>query len=103
MVLIVVPSKRIDLLLGVLERRKPVHVQTLLSEPAIERLDRGIVRRFAPATEVQDHAVGVRPQIHHRADELRPIVAVDPLRQPAREPQALERRRHVLAAEPPTQ
>lgn len=62
-ILNLVPSKRIDLVLGVLERRKPVHVQTLLAEPTTERLDRGVVGRVSPVTEVQAHAVGVRPRL----------------------------------------
>jgi hypothetical protein len=53
MMLIVVPPKRIDLVLCVLERREPVHVQTLLSEPAIEGFDRGVVRRLAASAEVE--------------------------------------------------
>ena len=44
MMLIVVPPKRIDLVLRVLHRREPVHVQAFVSEPAIERFDGGVVR-----------------------------------------------------------
>ena len=81
MVLIVVPPKRIDLLLRIVERREPVHVQTLFPKPTIERLDRGVVRRLPAATEVENHAVRVRPQVHRGTDELAAIVTVDPLRQ----------------------
>src|SRR5215203_5828447 len=38
MMLIVVPPKRVDLLLRVVHRCKPVHVQTLFPEATVERL-----------------------------------------------------------------
>lgn len=99
MMLIVVPPKGIDLLLRVLERREPVHVQTVFAKPSVERLDHRVVRRLAPATEVEDHAVGIRPEIHRGTDELRAVVAVDPLGQPPIEPEALECRGDVLPCE----
>ena len=102
MMLIVVPPKRIDLVLRVLQRRKPVHVQAFVSEPAIERFDCGVVRGFTPTAEVQDDAVGIGSQVHRRTDELRPVIAIDPLRQAALEPQALERGRHIVAAQAST-
>ena len=78
MMLIVVPPKGIDLLLRVVDRSEPMHVQTFFSEASIERFDRGIVRRFAAATEVEDDAVRVRPENHRRTDELCSVVAVNP-------------------------
>src|SRR5688572_9144811 len=100
MVLIVVPPKRVDLLLRVLQRREPVHVQTLFPKSSVERFDRGVVRRFAAPTEVEDDSVGIRPQIHGRTDKLGPVVAVDPLRESALESEALERRGNLLATKP---
>ena len=47
MILIVVPPKHVDLLLRVLERREPMHVQTFLPEPPVERFDGGVVRGLA--------------------------------------------------------
>src|SRR5687767_14739233 len=91
MVLIVVPPERVDLLLRIVQRREPVYVHTFFAKPPIEGLDRGIVRRFATSTEVEDHGVRVRPQVHGGADELRPVVAVDALRQSSLEAQSLER------------
>jgi hypothetical protein len=46
MMLIVVPSKRVDLLLRVLQRLKPMDVEALLTEAPVERLDRRVVGRF---------------------------------------------------------
>ena len=49
MILIVVLSPRLDLGRGVLEGFEPVHVQTLVAEPAVERFDGRIVGRlFVP-------------------------------------------------------
>ena len=69
--LILVPPKGIDFLLRVLQQREPAHVQALLPKPAVEGFDRG-------------------PEVNRGADELGAVVAVDPLRQPALEAQALE-------------
>jgi len=79
----VVPPKRIDLLLRVFQRRKPVHVQILFPEAPVERFDGGVVGRFAAPTEVQDDAVGIRPEVHRGADELGSVVAINTLRQSA--------------------
>ncbi len=99
MILIVVPSKRVDLLLRVVDRREPMHVQTLLAKPPVERFDRGIVGWFAPTTEIENHAVGIGPEIHRGTDELGAVVAVDALRQAALDAQALERRHDVATTE----
>ena len=82
MMLIVVPSPGIDLGLRVLDRYEPVHVETLLPKPTIKRFDRRVVGRLAAPTEVERDAVRVGPQIHRRTDELRAVVAIDPLGQP---------------------
>ena len=74
MMLIVIPSKRIDLLLRVLDRREPVHVQTFFTESPIERFDRRVVGRLAAPAEIEDDAVAVCPEIHRGADELGPVV-----------------------------
>src|SRR5688572_24984003 len=50
MMLIVVPPKRIDLPLRIVDRREPMHVQTLLAKPPVERFDRGIVGRHVVLT-----------------------------------------------------
>ena len=89
MMLIVVPPKRIDLSLRVLERREPMQVQTFFAESSVEGFD-GVVRRCTPTTEVEDHAAGVRPQVHRRTDELGAVVAIDPLRQTALKAQPLD-------------
>ena len=74
-------------------------VQTLFAKPAIEGFDRGVVRRLPAATEVEDDAVGVRSPVHRGADELGPVVAVDPLWQSALESEPPECGGDILAAE----
>ena len=76
-----------------------MHVQTFFAESAIEGFDRRIVGRLASTTEVENDAVGVRPQVHRRADELRDVVAVDALRQSAFKAQSLERGDDVATTE----
>jgi hypothetical protein len=47
MMLIVVPSKRVDFLLRILQRLKPVDVEALFAEAPVEGLDRrGLPRRL---------------------------------------------------------
>jgi len=49
------------------------------AESSVEGFDDRIVRGLAASAEVQDHAAGIRAQIHCGADELRTVVAIDPL------------------------
>src|SRR5262252_10073150 len=100
MVLVVVPPKRVDLLLGILQGCEPMDVETFLPEPSVERLDRGIVRWLAAATKVQHDAMSVRPQIHRGADKLGPVVAVDALGRAPLEPQAPKGRNDVPSSQP---
>ena len=97
--LIVVPPKRIDLLLRVVDRCEPMYVQAFFTEPPVERFDGGIVGRLAPATEVENDAVGIRPEIHRGTDELRTVVTVDALGQAALKAQSLECCDDITSAE----
>ena len=73
MMLIVVPPKRIDLLLRVLERRKPVHVQTFVPKPSVERFNRRVVGRLPAAAEVENDVV--QRQVGDEAFEFGVFVA----------------------------
>ena len=61
------------------EAQEPVGIQAFGSELAVERLDEGIVSRFAWPTEVECHAFHVRPQIELLAHELGTVVDADRL------------------------
>ena len=68
--LVKVPSPRLDLALGVGQIQKPMHVQTFIAEPTVERFDKGIVCGLASAAEVQGHPVDVGPVIQCFRDEF---------------------------------
>src|SRR3989442_5324500 len=55
-------------------------VQALVSEPAVEALDEGVLNGLARLDEVQPHAPLVGPLVQHQAGELRSIVQHDLLR-----------------------
>ena len=74
---VVIPTPGLDLLCGVIQRQEPMLVQTLQTEPGIERLDKRVVRRLARTAEVQLHFVPVRPQVQILRDELRTVVHPD--------------------------
>ena len=53
-------------------------VQALVSEPAVEALDEGVLNGLAGLDEVQPHAPLVGPLVQHQAGELRSVVKDDP-------------------------
>src|SRR6266516_2653899 len=55
-------------------------VQAVVSEPAVEALDEGVVNGLARLDEVQPHAPLIGPLVQHQAGELRSIVQHDLLR-----------------------
>jgi len=71
MLLIVVPPKTVSLLLRVVERREPMHVQTLL-EPSVEGFDRRGVGRLPSTT---DRLTAERNQHLDRTIEHSPVAA----------------------------
>ena len=50
---VVVELPRLDLLSGILETDKPVLIETLVSQPAIEALDESVLHGLARANEIQ--------------------------------------------------
>src|SRR5437899_6914589 len=65
---------------SVSEGEKPMLVQALVSEPAVEALDEGVLNGLARLDEVQPHAPLLGPLVQHQAGELRSIVQHDLLR-----------------------
>ena len=55
-------------------------VQAFRPEPPIERLDEGVVRRFAWSREVECHAALVGPEVHVARDELAALIDPDRVR-----------------------
>jgi hypothetical protein len=68
--LIVIPSPVINLLFGIINRIKPMSVQTLLAEPTIEGFDDCIVRRLSSTGEINFDLVAVSSLIHHATGKL---------------------------------
>ncbi len=54
--------------------QEPRGVQALRPQARIERLDKGVVRRFARSGEIDLHLVQVRPVIQQTPCELQPVV-----------------------------
>ena len=77
--LIVVSTPSLAFSTCFVEAQEPVGVQAFGSELAVERLDEGVVSRFAWPTEVECHAFHVRPQIEVLAHELGTVVDADRL------------------------
>jgi len=77
---VVVSTPSLAFCAGVVETQEPVGVQAFRSELAVERLDEGIVGRFAWPDEVKRYAFHVGPEIEFPADELGAVVDADRLR-----------------------
>jgi hypothetical protein len=74
-----------------------VLVQALLAKTAVERFDEGIVRGLARPGEIQDHPMGIGPEVYLLGDELRAIIHPDPLRHPILGHCQVEGRDHIVA------
>jgi len=81
--LVVVPSPALYFVPGILQRHKPVHIQTFVPETAVERFDMRVVRRCPWTGIIQLDLVEVRPGVQRPGNELRPVIDLDSLRQPA--------------------
>jgi hypothetical protein len=57
--LIIVPSPRFELRLGIGDRHELMHVQTLVAQAPIERLDERVFNGLAGPNEVELHAAAI--------------------------------------------
>lgn len=87
---VVAEAPLLDGALRISERQKPVLVQARVAQPAVERFDERVVDGFPGTTELELHAVLMRPGIERLAAELGPVVDGDALWEPARGAQPLE-------------
>ncbi len=60
---------------SVSEGEEPVLVQALVSEPAVEALDEGVLDRLAGLDEAQSDAPFIGPLVKRPAGQLNPFVA----------------------------
>ena len=72
--LIVIDPPRFDLDLCLVNRFKPVHVQTFVPHRTVERLDEAVVGRLPRSTEVDLHFVMVSPEIKELSGELAAVI-----------------------------
>ena len=59
---VVVSTPALNAEAGILEARKPVQIQTVLAELAVEALDERVLRRLAGLNEMQLYAAPLRPR-----------------------------------------
>ena len=74
-VVIVFPARK--RLAGMIERGEDRLVEQVVTEPAVEALDEGVLRRLAGRDLMPFELCLLPPAQDRRADELRPIVADD--------------------------
>ena len=72
---VVVVPPRFDGGLGIREIEKPMLVQALVPEAAVEAFDKGILFRLAWLDEGERGAMLISPLIHSLAAKLRPVAA----------------------------
>src|SRR5687767_7170720 len=75
--LIVIDSPGFDLRLRICDRRELVDVQTLVTEPPVERLDEGVFHGLSGANEVELHAALIRPVLECPRHEFRSVIDGD--------------------------
>src|SRR6476619_2156403 len=75
--LIVIDSPGFDLCLRVRDRGELVHVQTLVAQPSVERLDEGVFHRFARPNEIELDATLIRPVLEGARHEFRTVIDGD--------------------------
>ena len=71
---IVIDPPRFDLLACILDRFELHHVQALIAQPPIERLDMPVFSGFSGMDEVELHASPTCPFLEHFRCELRAVI-----------------------------
>ncbi len=98
--MIVVAPPEMQLPASVGQGEEHFHVQTFVSQLAVEAFDIAVLNRLARPDEVQMHTVSVRPEIQRLRGELRAIVHRDRLRCAAQHDHLVEGHRYLFAAQP---
>src|SRR5262249_56004223 len=79
--LVVIDPPRLDPRARIVAVEKPVLVEALVTELAVERFDEGIVDRFTGSDEMQLNAILVRPRVERAAGKFGAVVCDDLLRE----------------------
>jgi hypothetical protein len=69
-IIILLPPKS-NLFPSVFQGKKPVLIQTFFPQPAVEGLDKCVIRGLPGSAEIQFHAIQVSPLIQYFTDTLR--------------------------------
>src|SRR5262245_11447708 len=75
--LVVVEAPGFDLLPGILERDELMHVQALVAQAAVERLDVRVLHGVAGMDEGERHAAAIRPVLECAGRELGAMIHRD--------------------------
>jgi len=94
---VVVEPPGFDRLARVVERRKPVRVETLKAELPVEALDEGILIRLTWLDETQCDAVLLGPGEERSTREFRPVVRDDGFRKRMSLGELVERRTTLVS------
>jgi hypothetical protein len=95
---IVMLAKLPELVPRILQRREPLHIQTLVSQTAIETLDESVLHRMAWPNKAQLHVIGNGPSLQRTTGKFTAIVHGNALRQTASLlPGTLQHLGHFLA------
>ena len=95
LVVVSAPSGNQDTSLG--QARKPMVVQALIPEPAVEALDERILRRFARLDQLELHAMLAGPLVQCLAGKFRPLVCPDRLGIAPETSHLIEHSGHVMS------
>lgn len=98
-VFVVINTPVLDFLLCVFYGNKPALVKAFLTEPAIETLDKRVVRWLSWSTELKLDFSAMSPLIQSLRGEFSPIVNLDNLRQPLRLCKAFQHLYHPVPCE----
>src|SRR5215468_206446 len=98
--LVVIDPPRLDPRARIVEVEKPVLVEALVTELAVERFDEGIVDRFTGSDEMQLNAILGRPRVERAAGKFGSVVDDDLLREWSHGSDPIEDPGNTLTREP---
>ncbi len=82
---------------GVGQAAKPVNIETLVTELAVETLEAPVLHGLAGVDAIEGHAVLVGPRIQCLPGELGPVIQGDTFGRPVPEDELIEQAHDLLA------
>jgi hypothetical protein len=96
---VVVPPPFFSAVSGFFQRVEPLLVEAFFPQASVERLDKGMIRRRARATESQFDAAAMCPGLERLRRELRTVVNLEDLGEAMLDGEPLEDSHHLLSRE----